>query len=71
MITTVSPPETDASIGEIRPVSQTERRIGDAARLGFKKIFVSSYSALDGVPSEKIKIVRVADVPELVKELFR
>ena len=57
--------------GEIRPVSQTERRIGEAARLGFKKIFVSSYSALDGVPSDKMKIVKVADVPELVKELFR
>ena len=57
--------------GEIRPVGQTDRRIGEAARLGFKKIFVSSYSALDGVKEKDIKIVRVADVPELVKELFR
>ena len=57
--------------GEIRPVGQTDRRIAEAARLGFKKVFVSSYSALDGVPSDKIKTVKVADVPELVKELFR
>ena len=57
--------------GEIRPVSQTDRRVLEAARLGFKKIFVSSYSALDGIPEGKISIVRVADVPALVKELFR
>ena len=57
--------------GEIRPVSQTDRRIGEAARLGFRKVFVSSYSALDGIPPGKIAVVKVADVPELVKELFK
>ncbi|MBO4742327.1 MAG: DNA repair protein RadA [Bacteroidales bacterium] len=57
--------------GEIRPVGQIDRRIGEAARLGFKKIFVSSYSALEGVQAKGIKVIRVADVPELVKELFR
>ena len=57
--------------GEMRPVGQTDRRIGEAARLGFKKIFVSSYSSLDGVKSPGIEVVRVADVPELVKKLFR
>jgi len=56
--------------GEIRPVAQTDRRIGEAARLGFRKIFVSSYSSLDGAPSGKIKVVKVADVPALVKALF-
>ena len=57
--------------GEIRPVGQTDRRIGEAARLGFKKIFVSAYSALDGVKAPGVEVVRVADVPELVKKLFR
>ena len=57
--------------GEIRPVGQIDRRIGEAARLGFKKIFVSSYSALEGVQAKGIKVIRVSDVPELVKELFR
>ena len=56
--------------GEIRPVGQTDRRIGEAARLGFKKIFVSSYSALDTPAPPGIKVVKVADVPELVKALF-
>lgn len=56
--------------GEIRPVGQTDRRISEAARLGFKRIFVSSFSAADNVP-EGIKVVKVADVPALVKALFK
>lgn len=56
--------------GEIRPVSQIERRIGEAARLGFKRIFVSSFSSLDSAPS-LIQVVRVGDVPSLVRALFK
>ena len=56
--------------GEIRPVSQSDRRISEAARLGFKKIFLSSYSATEAAP-EGIKVVKVADVPALVKALFK
>lgn len=55
--------------GEIRPVAQTDRRIGEAARLGFKRIFVSAYSSLEA--QQDISVVKVADVPELVKKLFR
>ena len=57
--------------GEIRPVGQTDRRIAEAARLGFSKIFVSSFSSFDGKASEGIEVVRVADVPALVKALFK
>ena len=57
--------------GEIRPVAQVDRRIGEAARLGFKKIFVSSYSATDGAAPSGIGVVKVADVPALVKALFK
>ena len=57
--------------GEIRPVGQTDRRIAEAARLGFKRIYVSSYTPLpDNLPKE-IKVVKVADVPALVKALFK
>ena len=56
--------------GEIRPVSQTERRAVEAARLGFKRIFVSSYSSLEH-KNEGIKVEKVSDVPALVKALFR
>lgn len=55
--------------GEIRPVPQVERRIAEAERLGFRKIFVSSFSGtLPG--KEGIQVVKVSDVPALVKKLF-
>ena len=38
--------------GEVRPVAQTDRRIIEAARLGFKKIYVSSFSSLEGLDAE-------------------
>ena len=56
--------------GEIRPVSQAERRAVEAARLGFRRIFVSSYTRFDRKP-EGIEVVKVADIPALVKALFR
>ena len=57
--------------GEIRPVGQTDRRIAEAARLGFRKIFVSSFSSFDNKSAEGIQVVKVADVPALVKALFK
>ena len=60
--------------GEIRPVAQTDRRVIEAARLGFRKIYVSSYSNLDGVPeqvAETIEIIKVSDVPALCRSLFK
>ena len=56
--------------GEIRPVSQAERRAVEAARLGFRRIFVSAYTRFDRKP-EGIEVVKVADIPALVKSLFR
>lgn len=56
--------------GEIRPVGQTDRRITEAARLGFKKIYVSKYAAVDHV-TDDIQVIKVADVPELVRNLFK
>jgi len=56
--------------GEIRPVGQTDRRISEAVRLGFKKIFISSYSSLD-MEHKDIKVVKVGDIPALVKALFK
>ena len=57
--------------GEIRPVGQTDRRIAEAARLGFKRIYVSSYTPLPDNLQKEIKVVKVADVPALVKALFK
>ena len=55
--------------GEIRPVAQTDRRIAEAARLGFNKIYVSSFAA-KGPQTPGIQVIKVSDVPSLVKSLF-
>lgn len=56
--------------GEIRPVSQAARRAVEAARVGFKRIFVSSYTHFDVKP-EGIEVVKMADIPALVRALFK
>ena len=60
--------------GEIRPVAQTDRRIIEAARLGFKRIYVSKYSSVEGLSGQAlngIEVVEVADVPALCRSLFK
>ena len=52
------------------PVGQTERRIGEAARLGFKKIYISAYGVSDNVPGG-IEVIKVADIASLCRSLFR
>ncbi len=57
--------------GEIRPVSQANRRVSEAGRLGFSRIFLSSYCKLDRqtVPVG-IEVVRVSGIAQLVRVLF-
>lgn len=56
--------------GEVRPVAQTDRRIIEAARLGFRKIYVSSFSSLENLP-EGIEVIKVSDIPALCRSLFK
>ena len=56
--------------GEIRPVAQIDRRVSEAARLGFRRIFISSFASMDFKP-QGIEVVKVADVPALVRSLFK
>ena len=57
--------------GEIRPVSQVDRRISEAARLGFRKIYVSKYASFDKKSAEGVDVVKVADIPALVRSVFK
>lgn len=57
--------------GEIRPVNQSDRRVTEAARLGFRKIYISSFTAMDNNAAKGIEVVKVADIPSLVRSLFR
>ncbi len=56
--------------GEIRPVAQADRRIAEALRLGFKKIYLSSYASIE-LQHTGIDIIKVADIPALVRKLFK
>ncbi len=56
--------------GEIRPVSHVDLRIKEASRLGYNRIFISKYARTGAAVKEKIEIVKVARVENLVKEIF-
>ena len=56
--------------GEIRPVAQADRRVAEAARLGFKRIYLSSFTSVEG-RTKGIEVVKVQDVPALVRSLFQ
>ena len=53
----------------VRAVGQVERRLSEAARMGFRTAFVSPRGRPRAVP-EGIRIVETADVRELVEHLF-
>jgi len=57
--------------GEIRPVNRIEKRISEAEKLGFEKIFVSAYN-LKGISTGdyQIAIFSVSQVGEVFGELF-
>lgn len=56
--------------GEIRPVSRLEQRIGEAKKLGMKKIFISKYSKGLDMKTDGITLVQISKVEELVRHLF-
>ena len=56
--------------GEIRPVSQIERRIAEAEKLGFKAIYISSFNN-PSMGKTAIEIIAVPDIPTLLKKLFK
>ena len=54
--------------GELRPVGQMERRLGEAARLGYARAFVPARTRLGGEPP--LRIEEVDDVRSLFARLF-
>ena len=61
--------------GEIRPVGRIEARISEAARLGYRQIYISSYNLSDDMRRSTaragISIVEVADIAALCRRLFK
>lgn len=56
--------------GEVRPAPRTEQRITEAARLGFKRIVVSSFAQKNLKPQKGIEVVFISRIEELPKALF-
>jgi DNA repair protein RadA/Sms len=57
--------------GEIRPVSRIEQRIFEAQKLGFEKIFISTYN-LKGLNLKQLKIdvIAVTKMEDVFSKLF-
>lgn len=56
--------------GEVRPAPRTEQRITEAARLGFKRIVVSSFAQKTIKPVKGIEVVYISSIEQLPKALF-
>ena len=50
--------------GEIRPISRIEQRIGEAPKLGFKRIVIPKSSKKIVTPKSEIKIIEVGKIEE-------
>ena len=61
--------EVDLS-GELRSVSNIEKRVNEAQRLGYKNIYLSSDIKQD-FNSTKINIKKLTNVKEVVKSIFK
>ena len=56
--------------GEVRPAPRTEQRIAEAARLGFKRIVVSSFVEKSIKKRNDIEVVYISSIEQLPKSLF-
>ncbi len=56
--------------GEVRPAPRTEQRISEAARLGFKRIIVSGYTAKSSKRAKGIEVITINSIGELPRALF-
>ncbi len=58
--------------GEIRPVIRIEQRISEAEKLGFKKIYISSYNYRNlSKKKYKIDLFPVTKIEEVFKDIFK
>jgi DNA repair protein RadA/Sms len=56
--------------GEIRPVRQLEKRISEAKKLGFDRIFISSYNKSTYTKENKLQVIALENVQQLLKKMF-
>ena len=69
-------PATDCFVGEIgltgeiRRVNRIEQRVGEAAKLGFKRIYVPKNNLQGWTPPTDIQVVGVTTIAETLKKVF-
>ena len=56
--------------GEVRPAPRTEQRISEAARLGFRRIIVSSFLRKEIKNIRGIEIICISNIGELPRSIF-
>ena len=61
--------EVDLS-GELRSVSNIDKRISEAERLGYKKIIISNNSKI-GYITNSIQTFKLKNLSQVVKEIFK
>ncbi len=57
--------------GELRPASRVQQRVSEAAKLGYKRIFISKYGVMDNENPDGIKVVRISRLQDVFQKLFR
>lgn len=58
------------TLGEIRPVTRIEQRIGEAQRLGFDIVFVSAYNQVRPAAWPAIRVIPIERIEQLIKFCF-
>lgn len=56
--------------GEIRPVSRIDQRIREAAKMGFKKIYISKFHRYKPGKQNSIEVIQAGKTEDLVRSLF-
>jgi len=56
--------------GEVRPVSRIEQRIKEAAKMGFRKIYISKFHRNIPDKGNEIEVIKAGKVETLVRLLF-
>jgi DNA repair protein RadA/Sms len=56
--------------GELRPASRISQRVSEAAKLGYKRIYISSYGPQDMDKENRLQIIKVSRLQDVFAGLF-
>lgn len=56
--------------GEVRRVDKIEARVKEAAKVGFKRIFIPKHNMYQSLTENGIEVIPVASIPQALKLVF-